>query len=149
MKRNVAAELEVEISAPTTLEFQIAVTAHPGTQICESLTFVLNGHPVEPMEVNGTHGNRIHKLKAPVGALRVDYSASIVGRTEPAPAFAAILRMLAPRHTLVRIATGRDAADNAFLDNHRGAITLTRLEVSAILDGDLPRDSIDQLVSIG
>jgi hypothetical protein len=49
----------------------------------------------------------------------------------------------------VRIATGRDAADIAFLDNHRGAITLNRLEVIAIVDGDLPRDSTDHLVSIG
>ncbi len=57
--------------------------------------------------------------------------------------------LLAPRQTLVRIATGRDAADIAFLDNHRGAITLNRLEVIAIVDGDLPRDSIDHLVSIG
>ena len=28
---------------------------------------------------------------------------------------------LAPRQTMVRIATGRDAADTAFLDNHKGA----------------------------
>ena len=28
--------------------------------------------------------------------------------------------LLAPRQTLVRIATGRDAADTAFLDNHNG-----------------------------
>jgi hypothetical protein len=57
--------------------------------------------------------------------------------------------LLAPRQALVRIATGRDAADIAFLDNHRGAITLTKLAVTAIVDGYLPIDSIDQLVSIG
>ena len=50
---------------------------------------------------------------------------------------------------LVRIATGRDAADIAFLDNHKGAITLNKMEVTAVVDGDLPMDSIDQLVSIG
>jgi hypothetical protein len=49
----------------------------------------------------------------------------------------------------MRIATGRDAADIAFLDNHRGAITLNKLEVMAVVDGELPKDSIDQLVSIG
>jgi hypothetical protein len=48
----------------------------------------------------------------------------------------------------VRIATGRDAADTAFLDNHNGAITLHDIAVTAIVDGDLPNDSIDQLVSI-
>ena len=53
--------------------------------------------------------------------------------------------LLAPRQSLVRIATGRDAA---FLDNHNGAITLHDIAVTAIVDGDLPNDSIDQLVSI-
>jgi transglutaminase-like putative cysteine protease len=262
----VGAELEVEITAPTTLEFQIAVAPHPGTEVFESLRFVLNGEPVEPLEVSGVHGNRIHKFGAGVGTLRVDYAATIVGQTEPAPVveydesmyqrpsryaesdklygFAAtefgndgdaatllehvsswvgtrlhyvpgssdpidgavdtllagagvcrdyahlvvaLLRavhvparltsvyapglypmdfhavaeafvegqwrvvdatLLAPRQTLVRIATGRDAADTAFLDNHRGAITLNQLTVSAVVDGDLPRDSIDELVSI-
>ena len=57
--------------------------------------------------------------------------------------------LLAPRQSLVRIATGRDAADIAFLANHKGAITLKRLEVTAIAEGDLPKDSLDQLVSIG
>ena len=57
--------------------------------------------------------------------------------------------LLAPRQSLVRIATGRDAADTAFLDNHEGAIMLNKLEVMAVVDGDLPKDSIDQLVSIG
>ena len=55
---------------------------------------------------------------------------------------------LAPRQTLVRIATGRDAADTAFLDNHKGGINLTNMTVTATSDGDLPRDSTDQLVSI-
>ena len=31
------------------------------------------------------HGNRIHRLDAPVGNLRVDYAATIVGRTDTAP----------------------------------------------------------------
>jgi hypothetical protein len=42
----------------------------------------------------------------------------------------------------------RDAADTAFLDNHMGTITLNKLVVTAAVDGDLPQDSIDQLVSI-
>jgi hypothetical protein len=57
--------------------------------------------------------------------------------------------LVASRQSLVRIATGRDAADIAFLDNHKGAITLNKLEVTVVVDGDLPRDSIEQLVSIG
>jgi hypothetical protein len=57
--------------------------------------------------------------------------------------------LLAPRQTLLRIATGRDASDIAFLANHGGAITLNKLAVTAIVDGDLPIDPIDQPVSIG
>jgi transglutaminase-like putative cysteine protease len=267
MKRDVGAELEVEITAPTTLEFQIAVAPHPNTEVFESLSFVLDGNPVQPLEISGVHGNRIHKVDVPVGNLTVAYAATIIGRTDPAPVteydlsmylrpsryaeadkfygFAAtefgnyvdsttllekvsswvgtrlnyvpgssdpidgaadtllagagvcrdfahlvvaLLRavnvparvvsvyapglypmdfhavaeafvagqwrvvdgtLLAPRQTLVRIATGRDAADIAFLDNHKGAITLNKLVVTAVVDGYLPRDSIDQLMSIG
>lgn len=267
MTREVAAELEVAIIEPTTLEFQIAVAPHPNTTVSERLSFVLDGKPVEAMEISGMHGSRIHKLVVPAGCLAVDYAATIVGRSDPAPVtphdlsmylrpsryaeadklygFAAtefgsyvdsttllervslwvgtrlnyvpgssdpidgavetllagagvcrdfahlvvaLLRavkvparavsvyapglfpmdfhavaeafvdgqwhvvdgtLLAPRQTLVRIATGRDAADIAFLDNHRGAINLNKLNVTAIVNGDLPVDSIDQLVSIG
>lgn len=266
MKRVVGAELEIGITAPTALELQIAVAPHPNADVCESLSFVLNGGPVQALEISGTHGNRIHKLDAPVGTLEVNYAATIVGQTDPAPVteydlsmylrpsryaeadkfygFAAtefgsyidsatllekvsrwvgarlsyvpgssdpidgavdtllsgagvcrdfahlavaMLRavnvparvvsvyapglypmdfhavaeafvegqwrvvdgtLLAPRQSLVRIATGRDAADIAFLDNHNGAITLNRLMVTAVVDGALPRDGIDQLVSI-
>jgi transglutaminase-like putative cysteine protease len=267
LKREVAAELEVEIIEPTTLEFQIAVAPHPNTEVFERLSFLLDGKPVQPLEISGMHGNRIHKLALPTGHLAVDYAATVVGRTDPAPVTEADLSMylrpsryaeadkfygfagtefgnfvdsttllervslwvgtrlnyvpgssdpidgavetmlsgagvcrdfahlvvallravkvparvvsvyapglypmdfhavaeayvggqwrvvdgtlLAPRQTLVRIATGRDAADIAFLDNHRGFISLNKLMVTAIVDGDLPIDSIDQLVSIG
>jgi transglutaminase-like putative cysteine protease len=266
MRREVSAEIEVEITAPTTLEFQIAVAPHPNAEIVESLSFVLDGQPVQALEIIGAHGNRIHKFDAAPGALRVDYAAAILGQTDPAPVteydlsmylrpsryaeadkfygFAAtefgtygdsatllenvsswvgtrlnyvpgssdpidgavetllsgegvcrdyahlvvaLLRavkvparlvsvyapgaypmdfhavaeafveghwrvvdatLLAPRQTMVRIATGRDASDTAFLDNHRGAITLNQLTVTAVVAGDLPRDSIDELVSI-
>ena len=266
MRREVGAEIEVEITASTRLEFQIAVAPHPRTEVFESLHFVLNGQPITPLEISGVHGNRIHQFDAPTGTLKVHYSATVVGQTDPAPVtdydqsmylrpsryaeadkfygFAttefgndrspaallehvtswvgsrlnyvpgssdpidgavdtllagegvcrdyahlvvALLRavhvparlvsvyapgaypmdfhavaeafvegqwrvvdatLLAPRQTLVRIATGRDTADTAFLDNHKGAITLNQLLVTAVVDGDLPRDSIDQLVSI-
>lgn len=85
MRREVAAELEVEIAAATTLEFQIAVAPHPNTEISESLSFVLDGKPLQPLEISGPHGNRIHKLDAPMGNLKVDYAATIVGQTDPAP----------------------------------------------------------------
>lgn len=266
MRREVAAELEVEVTAATTLEFQIAVAPHPNAEVSESLSFVLDGKPLQPLEISGVHGNRIHKLDVPVGNLIVDYAATIVGQTDPAPVteydlsmylrpsryaesdkffgFAAtefgnyldsttllervslwvgsrlnyvpgssdpidgaadtllsgagvcrdfahlvvaLLRAvkvparvvsvyapglypmdfhavaealvdgewrvvdatcLAPRQSMVRIATGRDAADTAFLDNHKGSITLNNMMITAYVDGDLPIDSIDHLVSL-
>lgn len=267
MKRDVAAELDVYISAPTTLEFQIAVAPQPSAQVTEQLSFTLNGKDIQPVEVSGQHGNRIHKFDAGVGNLKVGYSATIIGRADPTPVtdidlstylrpsryaeadkffgFAgtefggyadsatllekvsswvgtrldyvpgssdpidgavdtllagagvcrdyahlvvALLRAvnvparlvavyapgcepmdfhavaeafvdgawrvvdatcLAPRQTMVRIATGRDAADTAFLDNHKGSITLNNCTVTAVVDGRLPQDSVKDLVSLG
>jgi len=57
--------------------------------------------------------------------------------------------LLAPRASLVRIATGRDAADTAFLSTYGGAATLVRTEVMAVLDGDLPADDVTRLMTIG
>jgi len=51
MRREVGTEIEVEITAPTTLEFQIAVAPHPGTEVFESLRFVLNGTPIQPLSL--------------------------------------------------------------------------------------------------
>ena len=50
MKREVGAELEVEITARTTLEFRIAVAPHPTTEVSERLSFVLDGNPTQPLE---------------------------------------------------------------------------------------------------
>jgi transglutaminase-like putative cysteine protease len=47
---------------------------------------------------------------------------------------------LAPRQSMVRIGTGRDAADAAFASVTRGVTTLEYVEVSAATDGLLPVD---------
>ena len=47
---------------------------------------------------------------------------------------------LAPRQGFVRIATGRDAADIAFLENHGGSITLNSYWVTASSPDPLPCD---------
>ena len=54
---------------------------------------------------------------------------------------------LAPRQSLLRIATGRDAADIAFLTNHWANLTLVTLTVSAVVD-ELPFDDFQQPVSL-
>ncbi|MFC5928043.1 transglutaminase family protein [Cryobacterium melibiosiphilum] len=55
--------------------------------------------------------------------------------------------MLAPRQSLVRIATGRDAADTAFLTTIGGMVLLHTLEVTATVDV-LPRDDVRELVEL-
>lgn len=262
-ERVVSARLDVDITAASTLEFQIAVAPHPGAQVVETLSFLMDGKEVEAREVSGTHGNRIHILAAGEGNLQVYYDATVTGHADPAPVtdldrsiylrpsryaeadkffgFAAtefgsetddavlltkisdwvgnrlsyvpgssdpidgaadtllagagvcrdyahlvvaMLRALnvparlvavyapgcdpmdfhavaealvndawhvvdatclAPRSTLVRIATGRDAADTAFLDNHDGVITLNRATVTAVVREGLPIDDITEL----
>jgi transglutaminase-like putative cysteine protease len=55
---------------------------------------------------------------------------------------------LAPRASLVRIATGRDAADTAFATTLRGDAELISSEVSAVVDGDLPDDDHEARIAL-
>jgi len=55
---------------------------------------------------------------------------------------------LAPRQSMVRISTGRDAADIAFLTNHWADLSLQKLTVLAIVD-DLPVDDGVERVQLG
>lgn len=55
---------------------------------------------------------------------------------------------LAPRQSMLRIATGRDAADIAFLTNHWADLKLIKLDVLAIVD-DLPTDDSEALLQLG
>ncbi|MHB1171313.1 MAG: transglutaminase-like domain-containing protein [Lacisediminihabitans sp.] len=54
---------------------------------------------------------------------------------------------LAPRQSMLRIATGRDAADIAFLTNHWADLKLRDLSVLAIVD-ELPVDDPRELVQL-
>jgi len=55
---------------------------------------------------------------------------------------------LAPRQSMLRIATGRDAADIAFLTNHWADLKLIKLEVLAIVNA-LPTDDSEALLQLG
>jgi len=55
---------------------------------------------------------------------------------------------LAPRPAMVRIATGRDAADAAFASVLAGIATLDHLEVTATVGDDLPVDDRNQKVEL-
>lgn len=54
---------------------------------------------------------------------------------------------LAPRQSLLRVSTGRDAADTAFLTNLGGAVALNGLEVTAVVD-DFGTDDGFQLTQL-
>lgn len=56
---------------------------------------------------------------------------------------------LAPRRSLLRIATGQDAADTAFLSAYGGGLRLMDLQVSAVVDGELPVEDQEELLSLG
>jgi len=56
---------------------------------------------------------------------------------------------LAPRQSLVRIATGRDAADTAFVSTQGGGVELVATAVTATASPGLPVDPPDSLVTLG
>jgi transglutaminase-like putative cysteine protease len=55
---------------------------------------------------------------------------------------------LAPRQAMVRIVTGRDAADAAFASVERGYARLISIDVSAVVGSSLPADDLQQLVAL-
>jgi transglutaminase-like putative cysteine protease len=55
---------------------------------------------------------------------------------------------LAPRQSLIRIATGRDAADTALATTLSGRLTMPDLHITAIAPGNLPLDDHTGLVSL-
>ncbi len=85
LRREVGAEIELEVNAPTTLKFQIAVAREPGLQVDEALRVTLNGTTVKPREVIGEHRTRIHTLPAGKGTVNLSYSATVLGEADPAP----------------------------------------------------------------
>ena len=48
----------------------------------------------------------------------------------------------------MRIATGRDAADTAFLSSYGGNVALDAIQVMAVAD-ELPDDDVTRLVELG
>ncbi len=54
---------------------------------------------------------------------------------------------LAPRQSLLRVATGRDAADTAFLTNFGAGVSLNGLEVTAVVD-DFALDDTSKLTQL-
>lgn len=55
---------------------------------------------------------------------------------------------LAPRASMLRIATGRDAADTAFMTTVRGGIEMGQMSVTAVVDPELPLEQPADLVPL-
>ena len=55
---------------------------------------------------------------------------------------------LAPRPSLLRIATGADAADTAFLTVVGGGVDLIGMEVGAVVEPDLPYGDVTDLIQL-
>jgi transglutaminase-like putative cysteine protease len=56
---------------------------------------------------------------------------------------------LAPRAAMVRIATGRDAADTAFLTTAGDPVRMGDMEIVAVVDPGLPIDDLTQAARLG
>lgn len=56
--------------------------------------------------------------------------------------------LLAPRESMVRIATGADASDIAFLTTLRGVVDLQRVSVTALAEPSLPDDDLSATVQL-
>ena len=50
---------------------------------------------------------------------------------------------------MIRIATGRDCADTAFLSTYGGTVELIDSHVNATVDGELPGDDPRTIVALG
>lgn len=83
--RKVGAEIEVEVTEPTTLDFQIAVSRQSGVTLDESLAITLNGKVIEPSEIVGEHQTRIHVVQAGRGTVTASYSATVIGQADVPP----------------------------------------------------------------
>jgi transglutaminase-like putative cysteine protease len=89
---------------------------------------------------------RLVAVYAP-GLFPMDFHAVVEARVDGAWQVLDATR-LAPRSSLVRIATGRDAADTAFATTLAGDAEILAIQVTATTDGDLPLDDHAEVVSL-
>src|SRR5680860_1421408 len=84
MRRDVTAQLSIDVSRPSELAMSFAVASRSGG-VPETLDVRLDGTPVEAIEIGDAHGTRLHAIRAEVGVLSIAYAATIEGREPPAP----------------------------------------------------------------
>ncbi|HZL80622.1 MAG TPA: transglutaminase family protein [Demequina sp.] len=84
MRRDVTAQLTVDVSRPSELAMSFAVADRSGG-VEETLDVRLDGAPLEASVIGDAHGTRLHVIRAEVGVLSIAYAATIEGREPPAP----------------------------------------------------------------
>ena len=84
MKRTVSAHLELELHGSADLIFSIAAAQGANLE-SENRSIRSGGSDLEPHELMGRHGTRLHRLTGPKGKMTIDYEAVASGQSEPAP----------------------------------------------------------------
>lgn len=84
MQRIVTAHLDLDVQTPTDLVLAVAVAR--GAWDLEDLLEVRGEHGMLAVdELKTPGGGRVHRLRAPVGTVLVDYRATVVGQSDPPP----------------------------------------------------------------
>lgn len=89
MQRTVNSSIDFQVSEPATLVLEIAIaqgylTGGPaGVAATERLEVTSEGSTLDYRELIAAHGTRLHVIRAPVGQVHVEYSATIDGRLAP------------------------------------------------------------------
>ncbi|WP_068400185.1 transglutaminase-like domain-containing protein [Kribbia dieselivorans] len=80
----ITAAIDCTVTAPATLLFAVAVAAGTPTR-SESLSIEVDGAPLEAQEIVAAAGTRLHRVHAPIGALRLRYAAEVEASCPPHP----------------------------------------------------------------
>ncbi len=75
-RRQVSAFLELDVTEPALLAYQVAVASRPAE---ESLSITRDGVAVPWREVDAPHGGRLHVVDAGIGRTVLEYSATVYG----------------------------------------------------------------------
>ena len=78
MRRDVTAQLSIDVSRPSELAMSFAVADRSGG-VEETLDVRLDGAPLEASVIGDAHGTRLHAIRAEVGVLSIAYAATIEG----------------------------------------------------------------------
>lgn len=84
MRRDVSAQLTIDVTWPSELAMSFAVATRTGG-LEETLDVRLDGAPLEVSVIRDSHGTRLHAIRAEMGLLTIDYAATIEGREPRLP----------------------------------------------------------------